>query len=336
MPAPGRRPLTTTTTAAALFLVLASAAACGLGSAAGGATENNQADTVPTVAELANATYAGVFDEPVTLKDGRWEGSPFVEGGASRPSAGLVEDFVLTGDVDGDGRDDAVVLLWESSGGSGTRTYLAAMGRTGGAVVNLATALVGDRVQVKTGFITDGLITLDLIQAGPGEAACCPTQKALAGWRLIDGGLTPTESVVTGTLSLEDLQGPEWRLAAIGWDDPVEEEPGAVISFDGDKVTGNGGCNGYFGTVSSDAPGQLRFSAMGTTMMACPDPVMELERRYLRTLAGGSSYGFVAGRLVIGCDTDDGPVSLIFKRNEGAESSTTTVLEGLRRPRTRN
>ncbi len=322
IPATERRPLTKTTIAAALVLLASSTLACGLGSAAGGATDNDLADTAPTVAELVNATYAGVFDEPVTLTGGRWEGEPYVEGGASRPSAGLVEDFVLRGDVDGDGRDDAVVLLWESSGGSGTRTYLAAMGRAGGAVVNLGTALVGDRVQVKTGFVADGLITLDLIHAGPGEAACCPTQKALAGWRLIDGAMTPSESVITGTLSLDDLQGPVWRLAAIGWDDPVEEDPGAVIRFDGDKVTGNGGCNGYFGTVSSNTPGQLEFSAMGTTMMACPDPVMDLERRYLRTLARGSSYGFVAGRLVIGCETEDGLVSLIFKRSEDAASSS--------------
>jgi heat shock protein HslJ len=59
---------------------------------------------------------------------------------------------------------------------------------------------------------------------------------------------------------------------------------------------------------------------MGTTMMACPEPGMDLERRYLHALAGGSTYSFVAGRLVIGCETDDGPVSLIFKRSEGAES----------------
>ena len=269
----------------------------------------------PSSDELDNATYSGVFDEPVTLAGGRWEGSPFVEGGASRPSAGLVDDFVLTGDVDGDGREDAVVLLFENSGGSGTRTYVAAMGRAGGAIVNLGTALVGDRVQIKNGFIADGLITLDLVQAGPGEAACCPTQKTLAGWRVADGGLTAIESVVMGRLSLEDLHGPEWKLAAIGWDNPVLEEPGAVIRFDGDKVTGNGGCNGYFGTVTSETPGQLAFSAMGTTMMACADPVMELERRYLRTLSGGSSYSFVAGRLVIGCETDDGgSVDLIFRR----------------------
>ncbi len=321
-PAAGGRAQLTTTVAAALLLVAASTPACGSGSAAGGATGNDLASTAPTLEELADATYAGIFDAPVTLTGGRWEGAPYVEGGASRPSAGLVEDFLLTGDVNGDGRKDSVILVWESSGGSGTRTYLAVMGRNDDGVVNLGTSLVGDRVQVKTVFIADGRVVLDLIQAGPNDAACCPTQKALVGWRLVDGVLTRTDSEITGTLSLADLEGTDWVLAAIGWDNPVPGEPSVSVRFDGDKVTGNGGCNGYFGTVTGDAPGQLRFSAMGTTMMACPDPIMDLERRYLHTLAEGSSYSFVGGRLVIGCETDDGRVALIFNRIKSEESSS--------------
>jgi heat shock protein HslJ len=313
----GRAPATTAV-AAALFLVAASTPACNRG----GATEDDLAalagDASPTIEELANATYAGVFDEPVTLIDGRWEGTPFVEGGAARPAAGLVENFLIAGDLNGDRREDAVVLLWESSGGSGTRSHLAAMGRVGGAIVNLGTTLIGDRVQVKDGFIVDGLITLDLIQAGPGEAACCPTQKALVGWRLTDGVLSPVESVITGTLSLEDLEGPEWVLVEIGWGNPVPQVPPVLLEFEGDKVTGNGGCNGYFGTVTGETPGKLGFGAMGTTMMACPEATMEIERRYLQALAQGSSYSFTGGRLVIGCETEDGPLALIFARPEAS------------------
>ncbi len=304
--------------AIAVLLAAATFTACGMESAAGGSNEVDAtapaANLAPTLEELANATYAGVFDEPVTLVDGRWEGAPYVDGGASRPSAGLVENFSLTGDLNGDGRDEAVVLVWESSGGSGTRSHLAAMGRVDGATANLGTALIGDRIQVKAAVIVDGLITLDLIQAGPGEAACCPTQKALVAWQLEDGGLVRTATAVTGTLSLDDVRGPDWVLAAIDWDNPVTRNPQVRIRFEGDRVDGSGGCNSYFGTVTSEAPGKLGFSAMGTTMMACPEPVMDLERRYLRTLAGGASYSFVAGRLVIGCETAEGLVSLIFER----------------------
>ena len=47
-----------------------------------------------------NATYSGIYEHTITLRDGRWEGEPFIKGGASRPAVGLVEDFSLTGDLD--------------------------------------------------------------------------------------------------------------------------------------------------------------------------------------------------------------------------------------------
>jgi hypothetical protein len=76
----------------------------------------------PTLLELRNATYAGLEDlaVPVTLEERRWEGEPFEPGAASRPSVVLAPGFRLTGDLDGDGAEEAVVVLAQSSGGSGT------------------------------------------------------------------------------------------------------------------------------------------------------------------------------------------------------------------------
>ena len=77
---------------------------------------------IPLTDAVANMTYSGIYDDDVTLTEGRWEGEPFVADGASRPSVGIIDDFMLTGDLDGDGTDEVVVFLWESSGGSGTYT----------------------------------------------------------------------------------------------------------------------------------------------------------------------------------------------------------------------
>lgn len=272
-------------------------------------------DAPPTLAELAGATYTGILAEPVTLEDGRWEGEPFVAGGAARPAVGLVEHFLLEGDLDADGRPEAVVLLWESSGGSGTRSYLAAMGRDGAGVVNLGTVLIGDRVQLKSGAIADGRITLELVEAGPGDAACCPTERTSSVWALTESGLERVAREVTGTLALADLAGPEWRLVELGSNDAIADDHVVTLTFEGDRATGSGGCNRYFATVESEAPGSLAFSATGTTMMACPDPAMAAESRYLATLAGASRFSFVAGRLVIDCDAAEGPVSLVFARS---------------------
>lgn len=123
----------------------------------------------------ANAVYAGIEDQPVRLQDGRWEGEPWVEGGASRPSVGLMRDFIITGDLDGDGEHEAVVLVWQSSGGSGTFNYIARLDFRAGTVGDIITTELGDRVQVEGGEIHDGELQLDILEHGPDDAACCPT-----------------------------------------------------------------------------------------------------------------------------------------------------------------
>jgi heat shock protein HslJ len=298
--------------AAIVVLAAVFAGACAAGDAAG--PRSDAADQAPSLAELLDGTYEGILGEPVTLSRGIWEGDPLVEGSASRPSVGLVQHFLLEGDFDGDGTPEAAVLLWESSGGSGTRSYLAVMKRVGGEVRNLGTALVGDRTQVMSGSIADGRVILQLVEAGPGEAACCPSQLATAAWVLAEGGLERVATEVTGTLSLAALEGPEWRLVELGRARPVPDDVEITIVFEGDRVAGDGGCNDYFGSVSSKAPGELHFTATGTTMRACPEPAMGLEQQYLAALATASSYRFHGGRLVLGCTTDEGPLVLEFAR----------------------
>jgi heat shock protein HslJ len=266
----------------------------------------------PTASELAHATYSGVMNEPVTLISGRWEGEPYVDGGASRPAVGLVEHFILLGDLNGDGLDEAVTLLWESSGGSGNRLYLAVMSRREEDVENLGTALIGDRVQIRSGTVDEGRITLDIVRAGPEDAACCPTEKALVTWTLSGDGLSQIADETIGTLSLADLGGREWVLRELGHEQPLPEKVEISLVFQDDKVSGNSGCNNYFAGVVTPRPGELEFNGMGATRMACPEPVMDLERRYLSALAGASGYRFLAGRLVLTCETDEGPQVLVF------------------------
>jgi heat shock protein HslJ len=302
-----------------IFAVLAvgTISACG-GEGLGGETEVAGA---PTLGELANATFDGLFNEPVQLADGRWEGEPFVSGGASRPSAGLVDHFFLCGDLDGDGSEETVVLLWESQGGSGTRDYLAVASRNGSEVSNIATALIGDRVQVKSGWIAERRITLDVVRAGPEDPACCPTERARTEWKLSGNRLLQTADEILGPLSLRDLEGPGWVLDELDLGRPVPDGVQIGISFSGDKVTGAGSCNRYFATVSSEGPGNLSFDGMGTTMKACPEPAMEAEQRYLKALAGASSFGFFHGRLLIVCETEDGLVTLVFSPQDSSQNS---------------
>ena len=84
------------------------------------------------------------------------------------------------------------------------------------AITNLGTAMIGDRVQIRSGTIEDGTITLDIVRAGPEDAACCPTEKALVTWALSEDGLSQIADETIGTLSLADLGGHEWVLIELG------------------------------------------------------------------------------------------------------------------------
>jgi heat shock protein HslJ len=271
----------------------------------------------PTVEELQNATYVGIYDEPVQLVDGRYEGEPFVEGGASRPTVGLVADFRLFGDLDGDGADEVVVMLWQSSGGSGTFDYIAAVGRRGVEIVNLGTAELGDRVQVRAARVVDGAVELDVVQAGPDDAACCPSQTATREFALGPNGLAEVSTQVTGTLSLATLEGVEWVLTTFDRSEPAPAEPEVTLVFSDGRIGGRSGCNSYFaGVVDGDLPGDIAVGQIGASRMACPDEAMRLEQYYLTALKGATKFGFVAGRLVVTCHVDDAISSMTFVARE--------------------
>ena len=65
-----------------------------------------------------------------------------------------------------------------------------------------------------------------------------------------------------------DLTG-EWRLVKLNGADPL---PGTNLTlvFDGEKVSGSGGCNSYFGEYSVKGD-KITFKDLGMTLMACLD-----------------------------------------------------------------
>ena len=144
----------------------------------------------PSAEQLAGAVYSGIYDEPLQLDQGQYEGEPFVPGGASRPTVRLLERPVSTGELNGEAGDEAAVLLLESSGGSGSFIYLAVVGLQDGEPVSLGTALVGDRSQVQGMTIEDSRVRLELLEHGPQDPACCPSRPVTQSWVLADDRLT--------------------------------------------------------------------------------------------------------------------------------------------------
>ena len=137
-----------------------------------------------SVDALGNATFGDILTEVVTLVDGRYEGEPFGAGGASRPTVTLLPETVTYGDLDGDGRADAAVVLVSDSGGSGTYHYLAVVQSRDGKPANVATVLLGDRVQVRSLAIENGRLLMNLLAHAADDPACCPTLEIIRAFRL--------------------------------------------------------------------------------------------------------------------------------------------------------
>jgi heat shock protein HslJ len=258
--------------------------------------------SAPTLQELKNATYHGVEEagKPFTLAGGRWEGEPFEPGASSRPGVTFVRDFRLAGDVDGDGADEAVVVLAANAGGTGEMSYLAVVGRAGGTVKNVATAPIGDRVQLREAKVDSRRVILDVVQAGETDAACCPGDLVTRTWELSGTALKEAAPVKTGRLSLDTLAGLEWVLTSWAWDEPAPAAPEVTLKFDGARLGGSAGCNNYFAPVTAgDSPGGIAIGPAGSTRKMCPEAEMAVETRYLQQLGGVMQLRFVAGQLAL-------------------------------------
>ncbi len=143
----------------------------------------------PTLEQVANASYEGIYEQAVRLTDGSFEGEPFVAGAASRPTVRLLRDLVAFGDLDGDGVDEAAAVLVENSGGSGSFVYLAALALRDQRAASLDTLRLGDRVRVRSLEVRDGRVRMDLDVHAPGDPVCCPSLELRHEWVLHDGKL---------------------------------------------------------------------------------------------------------------------------------------------------
>ena len=277
--------------------------------------KSQSATDVPplTLDHLRNTTYRGIYDRAVTLTDGQYEGAPFQPGGAARPRLVLAGNLVARGDLDGDGGEEAVVLLAENSGASGTFDYLAVVAARGGNPVNLATERLGNRIQLRSMTIVGGQLIVDLVAHGSADAMCCPTLKVRRTLVLSGDRLIQVREEDLGAIAVADLAGVTWILAEINFAEPVPAQPAITLRIDQNQIAGSAGCNNYFAPYSSAGPGKIKVAASGSTRKACSAPIMDLEARYLKALEEVSAYSFLAGRLALTYQRDGNFATLLFE-----------------------
>jgi heat shock protein HslJ len=253
----------------------------------------------PTLEQIKSATVVGVFDQAVTLADGVYEGAPAEPGAASRPRLVLWQPTFQTGDVDGEMGSEAIVLLSSTGGGSGEFVYVAVFGVRDGALANLGTAPVGDRTRLQNLWLERGKVVMDVIEAGPNDPACCPTQVTRKTFGMDGGALKQLSSEVRGVLAVSMLSANEWTLVEMDGQPLPPELDAPLIHFETDRVRGFAGCNRFTAPVQETSPGQIDIGAAAAERKACPPLQMELEQKFLKQLDAVSGYGYLAGQLAL-------------------------------------
>jgi heat shock protein HslJ len=250
--------------------------------------------------QLRNATYPGLSGGPVTLEDGRCIDRAFIPGGASRQVVTLAPGLIARADLDGDGREEAAVILVESSGGTGSFVYLAAVSIDQGRATGIGTALLGDRVQIRGLTAAPGAITVDTVVAGEQDAAAQPAEKLRRTFAPSPEGLAETAAEPQGPVSLADLDGTAWRLREIQAPGGSAAPTVATLEVASGRLSGHGGCNRWFAEVTDTGRGQVSVGPVAATRMACPEGIMDAEQRFLGLIAQVEWFGFGVGDLILG------------------------------------
>ena len=113
--------------------------------------------------------------EAVTLTDGY---SRFTDPTGADNGYARLGDAIAHGDLNGDGIDDAAVVLYVNTGGSGTWPVVYAVLSTDGRPVPHQGPQLEDRSKVNGASIDEKKLSLDLTLHGPSDPACCPTLNA--------------------------------------------------------------------------------------------------------------------------------------------------------------
>lgn len=120
----------------------------------------------------------------------------------------------------------------------------------------------------------------------------------------------PQDTVAGGEdASLGGLVG-TWNLVSYGdpaAPTPVLENAPITLVFAPDGISGQGSCNSYFGQFTFD-DGIISISGVGSTLMACEQPILDQETAYFAALSAAHNYTLDGDTLTISYGANDSEV----------------------------
>lgn len=119
--------------------------------------------------QVRNTVYSLPNSQKILLVNGRYQH----QNGTFR-----LNEKVALGDINYDGKTDAIVILTRSRQGIQRENYLAVLiANQGGELENIDTLSLDDQIQLETLMLQDKTVTLDFLSYAPSDSPCCPSRK---------------------------------------------------------------------------------------------------------------------------------------------------------------
>jgi hypothetical protein len=145
-------------------------------------------------AALKNMEYRSEWTQsgtaPLTDGEYREQAAP----GSATETIVQLTPFVAYGELNG--QPAAAVVLVTDPGGSGTFYELAVVTEQDGQPVHVASASLGDRVQINSIAVENNQIVVDMVHHGPQDPMCCPTEHVVQTYELQGNQLVQTSNQV--------------------------------------------------------------------------------------------------------------------------------------------
>lgn len=230
------------------------------------ATPANTPTTAVPETGYRDATYE-IEGTLVTLVDGVAE-----QAAAPGSSAKITTQYfgnIASGDLNGDGKQDAAFILTHTGGGGGTFFYVVAALQTDSGYRGSNAVLLGDRIAPQTTSIKNGIITVNYAERNPGEPFTTPPSLGKSmHLEMIEGILMETQQPA-------EITGQTWHWVKTQMNDDTLITPaqsGAfTINFAADgRVYGTTDCNNFTGSYTLEGD-TLTFGALASTKKFCPN-----------------------------------------------------------------
>jgi uncharacterized membrane protein len=98
--------------------------------------------------------------------------------------------------------------------------------------------------------------------------------------------------------SADGLTDSVWRLESLGGTRVLDRVEATLEFPETGKVAGKGSCNGFFGRVRISGS-SISFASLGSTLMACMQPIMDQEAKYLKALEQAERFSIQGTTLLI-------------------------------------